>query len=762
MLSRHLTLACIAIVSTYVAAATTERSLDHRFISEEDALTEKWGKWKFYDGSEEVRPAGDYCASYPNRDIPGDDFPAEAWQQDAVYVNHFLNEALQLVGRAKEAIYTEYGVGKEGSIIEDEAERKKIRREMFHVEIIDCDNETNEETFLDKMVGMGGWICKNSFHGLVKRLTHAIMTNDSFNVAMGGHSAAAGHGNHLVQSYTIQIGVVLAPLFEKLGVKFTARNVGYGGLGTGQTALGARDILGPETDFLIWDSAMTETDKFSLDLFVRHGLLMDRAPVIISDHHHKGSYHLHAHKHYHADIGRRGKFNLFPETTSDEQAESLPWALQYLQCSPDFITACRNNDNKYRTQCWVERDDFTPVTRQRIVVGGGASWHPGFRSHQADARAYTMIILSALDIALSEWSDVTITEGHPLRDEYWHVTDHYKRIHDAVKDAPGPCLNEDRLPKRACTVALNARTEFTPRANPDQTSIRSIARPDPDGKKMELQELAYEGKNLPNPMLQLPDGKIDVKSIVSNRKLSEFQYSEQDLNRKSVSSDIVPGSYWYANGWNGFCDGTIDSSDTCHRENSNNCLLSGHNDFRSGVMGDEYSGWLVLDLKDVKEGIIMLKIHTWKNAKIVGGQAYNPLTEGMDVDGNRNLRGNIGGENSSYHRELHEKLVDTSYSYIDKDTEDADIRELKKKIEEVMPESFEFDFAINGKVTTWDKEKFLSENMHFQRVVEIFTLLDDENWDSSDLKNGNDVELALRVRGTGRIQTLDLTHVYWA
>jgi len=505
----------------------------------------------------------------------------------------------------------------------------------------------------------------------------------------------------------------------------------------------------------------TEKDVYSLDLFVRQGLLMDRAPVIIDSYHDKGSFHLHAHKHYHADIGRRGSFADFPLTTSDEQAKSLPWALQYLQCSPDFNQACRQPNNKYRSQCWVERDDFTPVAKQAPYVLGRASWHPGVRSHQADARAYAMIILSALDIALSEWSDVTITEGHPLRDEYWHVTDHYKRIHDAVKDAPGPCMDDDRLPKRVCNVSLTARTEFTPRANPDQTSIRSIARPDPDGEKMEFGELVYEGKNVPNPSLQVPDGEIDVISIVSNRKLSEFQFSELDVSRKSVSSDIVPGSYWFANGYNGFCDGTIDS-DTCHRENSNNCLLSGHNDIRSGVIGDEYSGWLVLDLKDVKEGIIMLKIHTWKNAKIVGGQAYNPRTEGMDVDGNRNLRGKIGGETNVFHRELHEKLVDTSYIYDDNDTEDANIRELKATIQEAMPESFKFDFAINGKITTWDKEKFLSEIIQLQRVVEIFTLLDDDNWDSSDLKNGNDVELAIRVRGTGRSQTLDLTHVYWA
>ena len=39
---------------------------------------------KFYDGAEDTRPTEDYCSKYPNRDIPSEDFPANAWQTDAV------------------------------------------------------------------------------------------------------------------------------------------------------------------------------------------------------------------------------------------------------------------------------------------------------------------------------------------------------------------------------------------------------------------------------------------------------------------------------------------------------------------------------------------------------------------------------------------------------------------------------------------------------------------------------------------------------
>lgn len=42
--------------------------------------------------------------------------------------------------------------------------------------------------------GDGGWTTKRSFNGLVRRLLHAMMTQDTFTVVMGGHSAAAGQG----------------------------------------------------------------------------------------------------------------------------------------------------------------------------------------------------------------------------------------------------------------------------------------------------------------------------------------------------------------------------------------------------------------------------------------------------------------------------------------------------------------------------------------------------------------------------------------
>jgi len=76
------------------------------------------------------------------------------------------------------------------------------------------------------------------------------------------------------------------------------------------------------------------------------------------------------------------------------------------------------------------------------------------------------------------------------------------------------------------------------------------------------------------------------------------------------NSNIVPGEGWTVMGHPaGYCDGTLNS--VCHREISSNCLLSGHNDGRGHLVGDGLSGWLVLDLKDVSEGIFMARMEDW-------------------------------------------------------------------------------------------------------------------------------------------------------
>lgn len=169
----------------------------------------------------------------------------------------------------------------------DTAEGLAERMKMFHWErIVDLATaEGPPEAFKGKADrGIGGWTTKRSFEGLVRRLLHAIMTNDTFAVVVAGHSAAAGHGNHFRQNYAMQFHRIMAPIFARLGVKLVTRNMSQGGLGTVQNAMAAGDLYGQEIDLLIWDAGMTEKgNKEHIDLFFRQGMLGgNRVPVVWS------------------------------------------------------------------------------------------------------------------------------------------------------------------------------------------------------------------------------------------------------------------------------------------------------------------------------------------------------------------------------------------------------------------------------------------------------------------------------------------------
>ena len=158
-------------------------------VERQAELAKEWGKWEFTDPNLDSRPKQDYCAEYPNRDIPRDKFPANAWQADTEYLAKFLDEGIKLVDRAMEAILAEYGKGKKDKQDEDFTKRA----EMFQMSFLNFTN--GDKPYGGKEVqSNGGWITQRSLEGLKRRLWHALITNDSFTVTLGGHSAAAGHG----------------------------------------------------------------------------------------------------------------------------------------------------------------------------------------------------------------------------------------------------------------------------------------------------------------------------------------------------------------------------------------------------------------------------------------------------------------------------------------------------------------------------------------------------------------------------------------
>jgi len=185
-----------------------------------------------------------------------------------------------------------------------------------------------------------------------------------------------------------------------------------------------------------------------------------------------------------------------------------------------------------------------------------------------------------------------------------------------------------------------------------------------------------------------------------------------------------------------FCDGSVDSF--CDRGAGNGCLLYGHNDGRNGLLFDGYSGWLVMNLPKVKNGFILVKMECWHSP---GDMQKTADWESVNNEGRRRIV-----------RASSNATTSTAWSTTDTS------RHLKAPPPEYC-EEFRFEFAIDGKITSYNKEEFLSHKQDLQRVVETVTLLNDPGYTGGAEK---EVEVAIRMAGCGHTKNFQLTHVYWS
>ena len=572
--------------------------------------------------------------------------------------------------------------------------------------------------------------------------------------------------NLFKQSYTMQFHKVMEPVFALLGVELTSRNLAHGGLGTLQSGMGAKDIFGSEVDVILWDSGMTEgRDLRAQDLLFRQTMIAgNRVPFIMG-----GTYSIlkDMHDKLDADVGQYGEaVEGLPSCTSEEQSWTVPWAVRCTRCE---IKAPWCGE-KFRANCWVPRDDVQPPTPQDKKPGSQVSWHPGWKSHQGIGRAMAFMILRAIKAALTKWQSAGRQKPHKaisnppsvahtlfllffsrqdnyqLPDEAWHVHDYYENVRDKIRTVQDTLcfsyVKDSLLPEAFCTKPMNARTEFTPRANPIQSSLQSIIKPDENGHvpRVVQSSLLYTGPDVFNNYTAIPEGQIDVLAIVSNGRV--YPEDRRDFRRRRL--EIQPGLGHMINGEPaGYCDGSWNTE--CKRPASSRCLLSGHNDARGGILINSHSGWLVMTLANLKEGVIVTKIETWH------GPDENKLTAGWTSINNRNdARRGLRKE-----QEGPEVVVVNGLP----PPEEEEDRKLKYVPPDYCAE-FKFEFAIDGKITTWDREEFQKKSLALQRVVEVQVLLNNTAFTSEP----KDVEFAVRMTGCGTStrKTFSLTHVYWA
>ena len=240
----------------------------------------------------------------------------------------------------------------------------------------------------------------------------------------------------------------------------------------------------------------------------------------------------------------------------------------------------------------------------------------------------------------------------------------------------------------------------------------------------------YDPPDVFNPRVHPPLGEIDVLSIVEAGV--EFQsvvapdYAQFYETAKTLDkTHQTPGKgvFLFTKAGDDFCNGSIDSF--CDRGLANKCLLNAHNDGRNGLKFDGFSDWVVLHIPKVKFGFIFIKFESWHERN------SNEATVGWTSVNN-------------------EPSTDSTLRHV----RNRDLMDIAQYCA-----AFQFEYSIDGKITTWDLETFKSNLKQVQRVVETVTLLNDPDYTGGQEK---DVEVAFRMRGCGREKVFNLNHVFWA
>ena len=273
--------------------------------------------------------------------------------------------------------------------------------------------------------------------------------------------------------------------------------------------------------------------------------------------------------------------------------------------------------------------------------------------HQIKGYTLSYNILAALDDAIDFWAEKTIFEGHPLADENWHMAEYITNVQDKVKaltesDAPYCFQLEEKmkLPKRLCKSRMKGRTEYTPRANPAETSLRAVLTnsdvsvesgglyegylsdnaiiPSGEVSPIEIANLGKDPSNakqrhvlrkrlLRQRLVRRADDSLSGRALLSNmiRTITERTAAtgETESHPERRLDKIVPGEGWKVlHSFPGDkCDGSIFSTG-CGALKSSECLLEGHQGSRGGVWGSESFGWLVMKASDVESGFVALNL----------------------------------------------------------------------------------------------------------------------------------------------------------
>jgi hypothetical protein len=180
-------------------------------------------------------------------------------------------------------------------------------------------------------------------------------------------------------------------------------------------------------------------------------------------------------------------------------------------------------------------------------------------------------------------------------------------------------------------------------------------------------------------------------------------------------------------------------------------------------LGSELSGWLVLQIprSEVKAGIVLLKLHTWYKPRDNNRTRHWTSINNIDAEDKEIATGPTEGGDKADNSTRHRQLV-KMHAF-----QNTSIFERRARSHETPPlcEWFQFQYAIDGAITTLDMTAFLERKRDIQSMVEVLTLMDDDSFANGPSIHRSDhdlLEVAIRIRGCGHRCVFGVTHFYWA
>ena len=217
----------------------------------------------------------------------------------------------------------------------------------------------------------------------------------TFTWVTGGHSAAAGHGNLLNQSYTAAVGRAAKIVFDAVGIHFRAKARAMGGTSSGpEISLCGEAIFGQDIDVLWWDYGMTDGRDHS-----KYWLWANRAgshptfPTLITYHDRKGDIHVELEKAGQSayQLSQIGSLReQFPDSDTHPDPNSLPRAVAWFMCGGHHENDDPCKEYKFATNPPCKEAKFQ------------TSWHNGWKDHLLIGSASATLLANMLQEALEE------------------------------------------------------------------------------------------------------------------------------------------------------------------------------------------------------------------------------------------------------------------------------------------------------------------------------------------------------------------------